>query len=52
MIKAGFSPEVTDIPMLPHIPEDTFVVSGGLDAAVPKPLKRGFITVFTRPLAQ
>jgi SAM-dependent methyltransferase len=49
MVKAGFSPKVIDIPMLPHIPPETYVVSGGLQAAVPKPLKRGFITVFTRP---
>ena len=51
MVKAGFSEKVTDIPMLSHIPEETFVISGSLKDAVPKPLKRGFISVYTRPEA-
>jgi len=49
MLKAGFSEEVGEIPMLPHIPEETYVVSGSIATAVPKPLKRGFIGVYTRP---
>ena len=49
MLKAGFSEEVGEIPMLPHIPEETYVVSGSIANAVPKPLKRGFIGVYTRP---
>ncbi len=51
MVSAGFSRDIMDIPMLGHIPEETYVISGGLKDAVPKPLKRGFISVYTRPEA-
>ena len=50
-VSAGFSETVTTIPMPAHIPESTFVLSGGPSTDQPKPLKRGFIAVFERPAA-